>query len=366
MQDKIIRIVRILLFLAIGVFFLVLAFRDIHLEDLVEGLLSASYEWVLISLVFALLAFISRAYRWILLIEPLGFRPSGRHTFYALLSGQLANFVFPRLGELTRCGSLTRTDSIPFDSLVGTVVVERISDLIALFVLVLAVFFLKIDLFGDFIVRNLANPVYEKIFSWLDFHWFIWVLASLILLLLLLFYRIAVTWLGKYHLYRKIEKIAGRVLEGMKSVLQMKKKMRYLFHTVFIWLMYYFMTASVFKALPVTAALGAADILFIMVVGGLGMAAPVQGGIGAYHWIVSVALGLFGISREEGLVFATLSHESQAIFTLILGSLSLFMVMLIGKSSGIQSKTIIPKYINPFKDGQTKTDTVEDPLREKT
>jgi glycosyltransferase 2 family protein len=331
MRDKIFRIGRTLLFLSIGIFFLILAFRDVHFKDLVAGLLSAQYEWVVLSLVFAGLAFISRAYRWKLLIEPLGYKPSTIRTFYALMSGQLANFIFPRLGEITRCGSLNRTDRIPFDSLLGTVIVERISDLLSLMLLILIVFFLKIDLFGEFLIKNLAKPLYDSIFARIDFHWLIWITILLVLLLSVLTFRFVTAWLSKYSIYRRFADITARVMEGMKSVMRMKKKVQFLMHTIFIWFMYYLMTAAIFNALPSTATLGAADILFIMVVGGLGMAAPVQGGIGAYHWIVTVALGSYGIPRDNGLVFATISHESQALFTILLGSVSFFMIFMISK-----------------------------------
>jgi glycosyltransferase 2 family protein len=353
MQDKIIKFGRTLLFLSFGIFLLIIAFRGVHLEDLLAGLLSARYEWVLLSLLFATLAFISRTYRWILLIAPLGHNPSPRHTFYALMSGQLANFIFPRLGEITRCGSLNRTDKIPFDSLLGTVIAERISDLLSLLVLVLAVFLLKIDLFGGFLMDNLLEPLYGTIFSWLDFHWFLWVIVASLVLMALLFYRMAIIWLGKFRIYRKFELVAGRVIEGMKSVLLMEKKLQFIFHTIFIWLMYFFMTAALFEALPMVEVPGVADVLFIMVVGGLGMAAPVQGGIGAYHWIVSVALGLFGIPREEGLVFATLSHESQALFTLLLGSYSLLMIFFITKKVRPGNYQAGTENINLQHDGET-------------
>ncbi len=333
MRKKLVNAARILLFLSIGIILLIIAFRDISLEDLVLGLRSANYSWVLLSLIFAFLAFISRAYRWILLIEPLGYKPSAKNTFYALMTGYLANFILPRIGEITRCGSLNRTDRIPVDSLMGTVITERISDLIVLLLLGIYIFFIEIEFFGDFLYNNIMIPVYQKIASWLSFPLFIYILIFASLLLLILFYRIIAILLRKYKFFRRFEKIAGRIYAGMKSVFQMKKTIPFLTHTIFIWLMYYLMTWAVFKALPATAGLGGNAVLFILVIGGLGMVAPVQGGIGAYHWIVSVGLGLYGISREEGLVYATLSHESQALLMILLGSLSMFIIFLKNKKA---------------------------------
>jgi glycosyltransferase 2 family protein len=352
MHFSLIKSGRTLLFLAVGLFFLFLAFRGIHLDDLVSGFLSARFELVLFSLVPAFLAYLSRAWRWKLLIEPLGYKPPLKNAFYALLTGHLANFIFPRLGEFTRCGSLYRTDKIPFDSLLGTVIVERVSDLITIMLLVMAVFFLKIDLFGHFLLNNLIRPLYQTVFEWIDFHWFNWLLILLVILILLVFYRIIKTWLGKYRIYRQFEKITGRVIDGMKTVIRMKKKMQFILHTIFIWAMYYIMTIAVSQALPSTANLDYSDILFIMVIGSIGMVAPVQGGIGAYHWIVSVALGLFGIPREDGLVFATLSHESQALFTILLGFVSLYMVYSIQRKTGKRISSLILHPENLNNDGE--------------
>ncbi len=327
MKDTVIKTGRILFFLSIGVFFLFLAFRHISLEELLSGLRSANYFWVMVSLTFAFLAFISRSYRWILLIEPLGYYPSVKNTFYALMTGYLANFVLPRIGEITRCGSLNRTDKIPVDSLMGTVLTERISDLIVLMLLIIYIFFVKIEFFGRFIISNIMLPVYNKIATWLSFSLFVYIIIFVLLLLLIATYRGIIIWLRRYNIFRRAEKIAGSVITGMKSVFRLQKTGYFIIHTIFIWVMYYLMTWALFMALPSTAGLGGHAVLFILVIGGMGMVVPVQGGIGAYHWIVSIGLGLYDISREEGLIFATLSHESQAILMILLGSFSMIMIL---------------------------------------
>lgn len=341
LKENLIRAFRILLFLAIGGFFLFLAFRDVPLEHLVSGLKDARYEWVFVSLLLATLAFISRAMRWVLLIEPLGYRPSVRNTFYALMTGYLANFVLPRIGEITRCGSLNRTDRIPVSSLLGTVIVERISDFIVLLLLAALLFFIEINLLGDFFYSYLIRPVAEAAAALLDLHLGLYILVAALFIILLAAYRLFSAWFKKHKAYRKIMQTFQRIGEGMKSVMRLEKKQAFLLHTVFIWLMYVLMTWAVLMALPSTAGLGATGALFILVAGGLGMAAPVQGGIGTYHWIVTVGLGIYGISREDGLIFATLSHESQALLMIALGSFSMLMVFLKWKRAGSQVKTAV-------------------------
>jgi glycosyltransferase 2 family protein len=326
LKKTITRASRIIFFLAIGAFFIILAFRDIPLADLVSGIRSARYEWVLLSLACATLAFISRAARWVLLIEPLGYRPPVLNTFYAVMTGYLANFILPRIGEVTRCASLSRTDRIPVGLLLGTVITERMADLIVLLLLTASVIFMQSGLFGNFIYSYIAGPFISWITSLAGTNPLTVVIIISIFIIPVLLYRPLKTRLKKQEFFGRIEKAMKRIGDGMKSVLKLQKKTQFIFHTVFIWLMYLFMTMSIFMALPATARLNIADALFIMVAGGLGMAAPVQGGIGTYHWIVAVALGLYGIPREDGLVFATLSHESQALLMIFLGSLSMLMV----------------------------------------
>ncbi len=326
MSDNLIKTARILLFLSVGIFFLFIAFRDISLHDLIAGLRSANYLWVLLSLAFAGIAFISRTYRWILLIEPLGYKPPAKNTFYALMTGYLANFLLPRIGEITRCGSLNRTDRIPADALFGTVITERITDMISLMLLTVAVMLIRIGFFGNFIYNIILIPTYTRISSLMTAYWPIYILALALLLFLVVLYLTSAARLRSFGLFMRIEKIVSQVIEGMKSIMHLKRTGAFLLHTLFIWLMYYLMTWALFRALPATSSLDWSAVLFILVIGGFGMAAPVQAGIGAYHWIVSVGLGIYDISRGDGLVFATLSHESQALLMIILGSFSLFMV----------------------------------------
>jgi glycosyltransferase 2 family protein len=340
LKENLIRVLRILLFLAIGGFFLFLAFRDVPLEHLVSGLRSAKFEWVFLSLLLATLAFISRALRWILLIEPLGYRPSAKNTFYALMTGYLANFVLPRIGEITRCGSLNRTDRIPVSSLLGTVIIERIADFLVLLLLAGMVFIIKIELLGNFFHNYIINPFIQTVTSLFALHPAVYLLALALPVLLWVIYRSFSAWLKRHRIFLKMEQSFRRIIQGMKSVMKMQKKQAFLFHTIFIWLMYLLMTWALLMALPSTEALGVTGALFILVAGGLGMAAPVQGGIGTYHWIVTLGLGIYGISREDGLIYATLSHESQAILMIILGLFSMLMVFLKWKKTGSRAEHV--------------------------
>lgn len=328
MKRIILKVFNFFLFLTIGVVLLYLAFKGIDFNTLIDDLKSANYFWVLLSLVFAFGAYVSRAYRWKLLIEPLNYNPSTKNVFYALMFGYLANFAFPRIGEISRCGSLTKSDKIPMDSLIGTVLIERAIDLVVLLFFLFVIFIAKIESFGMFIKENVFIPISRKFIDAVDFPIYYWILAvSLIVIIALLLRRFRKKF-KRVRIIIKIRKIIRGIISGVKTVTKMRSRRAFLFHTFVIWLMYFLMTYVIVFAIPATSNLTPIDGLFILVIGGLGMAAPVQGGIGAFHWIVSGALSLYGISREEGLVFATIQHESQALLAILLGAFSVLMLFL--------------------------------------
>jgi len=328
LKRKILKVFNFFLFLTIGIVLLYLAFKGVDFNSLVDDLKSANYYWVLLSLLFAFVGYVSRAFRWKLLIEPLNYNPPVKNVFYALMFGYLANFAFPRIGEISRCGSLTKSDKIPMDSLIGTVIIERAIDLVVLLFFLFVVFVAKIESFGLFIKNNVFIPISKKIISVVDFPFYYWLIIIIVI----------GTTIGLFYYFRKrfkrvriiikIRKIIRGVISGVKTVSKMRSRKAFLFHTFVIWLMYFLMTYVIVFSIPSTSNLTPIDGLFLLVIGGLGMAAPVQGGIGAFHWIVTAALSLYGISREDGLVFATIQHESQAVLAILLGSFSILMLFL--------------------------------------
>ncbi|OFX26913.1 MAG: hypothetical protein A2033_17400 [Bacteroidetes bacterium GWA2_31_9] len=324
MNHQLKKTIQFFVFLILGVVLLYFAFRDINLEKLIDAIINANYFWISLSILCALIALFFRAARWNMLIVPLGYKPSLLNSFYSLNLGYMANMAFPRIGEITRCAVLGKAEKIPVDSLIGTVILERIIDFITLVLLITITFFSKIKFFGDFFINEIFNPLFEKI-------------LNSTLLITIAFSCFAVFILGFFLLRKKISKnkfgikitnFLKGMLEGLISLLKMKNKFRFFIYTIVIWLMYFLMTYLMFFSIDATSNLRPIDGLFILVAGGIGMTAPVQGGFGAFHWIVSLALMLYGISQEDGLIYATISHESQALFMLVLGAISFFMLFL--------------------------------------
>ncbi len=304
---------------------LYLAFRGTDFRSLWTDLKQARYIWVILALIVSVFSHLIRAMRWKLLIEPLGYSPSTGNVFKAILVGYLANLAAPRLGEVSRCGSLNRTDKIPVDSLLGTVIVERTIDLISLILLTVLVFFMELDLFGNFITQNIYQPLSEKFLNLFSSTLWIWLFLGIPLMVLFLAWHYR-RMFSKFKFYQKLRSIAKGIFRGITSVSKMKKLYAFLGHSLLMWLLYFLMTWIMVFTLPETSMLTPADGLFLLVIGSYGMAAPVQGGIGAFHWIISRGITIFDIPFEKGLVYATIIHESQLLLILLLGSISFVLV----------------------------------------
>jgi len=297
----------------------------VDVNVIITGFKDANYLWVVFSIIVATFANLVRALRWRLLIEPLGVKPSIKNVFGAVMIGYLANFAFPRLGEITKCGVLKKTDNASFESLIGTVLVERASDLVMLLFCVVLVFFIKIDFFGEFLLNKIFKPIFFKAsgFSFMS----IIILASILLFIYLLLHLIRKNVFG-HKVKARVKSMYYGIVDGLKSVSRMNRRGLFIFYSFLIWSLYLLMTWLLVFSTKATSDLSLIDSLFVMVVGSFGMIVPVQGGFGAFHIITATGLGLFGISREDGLVFATIAHESQTILLIVLGTISLVILFI--------------------------------------
>ena len=332
MKKVIVQVLKIAGFLALGVLLLFFAFRGVALDELGSTLREANFWWIGFSLFFAFISFFFRARRWVLLIEPLGFKPSFKNTYHSVMVGYLFNFALPRLGEVTRCVTLGKREKIPVDSLFGTVIVERVTDLMMLFLIMLILLVSWMEKFGAFFSQQVFEPLRQKMidaFGGTTVFWLL-VLGSIAVIILLLY--IFRKQLMRIVLIRKIIDIIRGVLDGLKTIYKMKRKWEFVLHSVLIWFIYIMMTWMVVFSLKETAGLTFIDGMFLLVIGALGMAAPVTAGFGAFHWITSRGLVfIYGLSLEQGSAYAILAHESNSILTIMLGAISYLLLMLARK-----------------------------------
>lgn len=328
-----------LLFLAVGVLCLYLAFKDIPLGNFWNDLAKANYLWVVLSLIGGIASHMARAYRWNLLIEPLEYKPRFLYTLYSVFIGYFANMAFPRLGEVTRCAALSKSDKIPVESLLGTVIIERAVDVLILILLLFTVFFARIDIFGSFIQQHIFEPLTGRIGQKIHSSWLPWLFILVALLLTTGMIYIFRERLGRLPRIGKMKQLLKGMMQGIRSLFIMKKVYRFILSSLLIWFLYLLTTYLFFLSIPATSGLGMLEALFILVFGSIGMTLPVQGGFGTYHLFVSLGLTLFSISREDGLVYAILSHESQTLMLIILGSISFSMIYFSKRKSSTISTT---------------------------
>ena len=302
------------------------SFRDVEWADFMEGLKSCRWEFILLSMAAGSFAFWLRAVRWRKLLLPIDGSITRMTAFNGINIGNISNFVFPRIGEFIRCGVITRRSEpvspddpehkkASYDKVLGTVVLERSWELLVMLLLLAVVVVGGFNRFGGFFVEQIWTPMAQR----LDFSiW--WIVAVLAL----------AGAAGCFALWRyrdtnpvfcKVWGIFRGILQGFASCMKMDRKWMFFAYTAFIWMTYWLMAASTVWAAPFLSELDLIDALFLSLVGGLGFAVPVPGGIGAFHFIISLALSaIYGIPTELGIIYATLSHTSQAITQIFFGA----------------------------------------------
>lgn len=316
-----------ILTLLVGGALLYFVFSGMDFNTMLIELKNADYRWIILSMSVTLLAHLSRAYRWNLLLQPLGFNAKLFHTFQAVMIAYFANLAFPRLGEITRCTVLKRTDNIPMDISLGTVIVERVVDVIMSGLLLGLCFILEFNRLSDFF----SEIITQKIASFT-------LISPKGILLLSVIGLVGIAGIFSLYYFRtklmnitfvkKIKSFAEGILKGLLSISKLEKKWQFIFHSLFIWFIYFLVTYIIFFAMKDTSNLPITAGLVAMVLGAFGMAAPVQGGIGAYHLMVSSALLIYGIPQEKGIILATIMHTSQALVMVIFGGLSVIILAL--------------------------------------
>lgn len=325
MKQKIFKVLKFIAFLALGIIIFWLVYKDQDI-DRIKNILKndVNYWWIVVSLVLGLLSHISRTLRWNLMIEPLGKKPRTLNTFLAVMVGYLMNFVIPRMGEISRCGVLARYEKISFTKLVGTVVTERLVDMIMLLVLL---FIVIVTQFGK-VLRFLKNnpEVQDKFADTVSSPYVIIGIIAIVLIIWICRSRIKET-----KLFKKATGFMTQFAEGFRSIKSMKNKWAFVGHSVFIWLMYYLMLYVVFFSFEFTSGLSAVAGLTTFVLASFGMVAPVQGGIGAWHFMTIEALVLYGIDKPDGTVFALLAHSSMTAMLILLGLIALLFLPFINR-----------------------------------
>ncbi|MCU0341684.1 MAG: flippase-like domain-containing protein [Spirosomaceae bacterium] len=320
------------LFLGVAGLLIWYAFKDIPLNELFEQFKKADYTWVWASVALTFVAHASRAYRWCMLMEPLGYKPSFLNANLAVWTGYFANYIIPRMGEVTRCGTLQKTDDVPFEKSFGTVVAERVFDVITLLVLIGLNFLLEFDRLSQFFTDFFVSKLQGNAQSGPNYLLYGIVGVGLlggIAVLYLIFNKNTREKLLQNALVKKVWDFGVGLLDGLLSIRKLRRPWLFVFHTLLIWAMYYLMSYVLFFATPETSQLSALAGLTLLVVGAIGMTAPTQGGIGAYHLLVGSVMVLYGLTQQSGILLATFIHGIQLVLTLFVGAAAFVAVLFI-------------------------------------
>lgn len=328
MTKAIKKIIQIILFFSVGIGIFWLVYRKQDIQELKNALLQADYLWIFISLILGLLSHVSRAMRWNLLINPLGYKPKVINSFFSVMIMYLSNMAIPRSGEIVRCGVLGKTENIPVSKLLGTVVTERIIDFIMLFILLIIVLFTQMHVVIEMLEQNpemnanlnsllSSTPLIVGIF-----------LVFIVLIFVMFRFRHKIQHL---KLYQKLKDIVKGFADGIKSILKMERRIEFIAHSVFIWVMYFVMIYIVFRSFHFTEHLGILSGLTVFVMSAFGMVAPSPGGIGTWHFMVIQTLMVYGVSKTDAGAFAFASHESMTLMMIIIGVLSIILLPIINK-----------------------------------
>ncbi len=338
-KKRISSVLKYLLFLSFGLMLLWLSFRKLDMAEVWTEIKKADYAWLFLSLFLVLISHILRAARWNLLIGGLNYKTRLTTTFFSVMIGYLANTAVPRMGEFVRCGVLSKKENIPFNALFGTVIIERVIDLIVLVLLIVGVIVFQIRLLNDFL-KEILGPFTKTIFvNILDISLFV-IFLGFVLTGTFVLLKKNKHWFEDHPFYLKMRHFFKGVYEGVKTVKTMKTKWLFLIYTFFIWLFYALMVYVPVMMFPETARLNFVDGLTLLAIGSLGIVAPVPGGIGAYHFIVkSILTELYNIPADVAISFATITHAGQTLLNVSMGSLGYLYILLTKKKKPSNEKS---------------------------
>ena len=307
---------KILLPISIGIFCIFFSFRNISFTDFTKYFYEINYLWVFVGIFLGALSHISRSYRWKYLIEPLGYKLGFINSVLAVFSAYLINYTIPRAGDIARATMISKYEKIPLDKTLGTIVAERAVDVICILIII------AIGLIFEF------NRISEKLISLIENTEISVIIFYVGVIILILFVSNRVLRKSKY--YKSILNFFSGIVEGLMIIFKMQKRLQFILHSIFIWLMYILMFWAtsmaffelhevVFYQFMISFTLAAISIMLS------------NGGIGIYPLAVEESLGWYGVQSTTGLAFGWVSWLSQTMMVIIFGGLSLFILPFINR-----------------------------------
>ncbi|MDY8135261.1 lysylphosphatidylglycerol synthase transmembrane domain-containing protein [Aquimarina sp. 2201CG5-10] len=319
MNPKLIKFLKIILPLTLGVFLIWYSISSLSPEEREQTLRYVSQadpKWVILSIVLGIISHLSRAYRWKFLLEPLGYNPKVYNSFMAVMAGYLANLGIPRSGEILRGGLISTYEDIPFKKAFGTIISERVVDLVMLMLIIGITLMFQSNNLISFLGEKLTNPFIT--------------FGLLVILIIIGIVALRVLKNSKNTFIVKIRNFGIGILEGVKSIYKIKKRKAFIFHTFLIWTLYVLMFYVIKFTVPETASLTIGPILVTFVAGSLAMSTT-NGGIGAFPLAIAAVLLLFNIDNSAGIAFGWILWGSQTAINSVVGSLSFLFLPILNR-----------------------------------
>lgn len=316
MKSSIKKTLKTILPILLGVFLVWYSYYSTSEKDrseIIHYIKNADLFWVGVSVFLGILTHLSRAVRWNYLLQPLGYKPKLFNNILIILTAYFTNLGIPRSGEILRATALATYEHVPFQKGFGTIVTERVIDLVMLFLIVAIALFLQTDIIWGFLQQKGFNLIY-----------LLALIGSGLLALSLGMYVVKKSN-SKFAL--KLKKFLRGLLEGILSIFRMKNKWSFVLHTLFIWLAYIAMFWVIKYTVLETVDLSVSQLLVPFVAGAFAMSAT-NGGIGIYPIAVSSALAIFGISKVSGDAFGWIMWISQTLMIVVFGAISFLILPL--------------------------------------
>lgn len=286
-------------------------------RQIIHYISNASPFWVTASIVLGILSHVSRAVRWNYLLEPMGYHPKIINNIFIVLISYFANLGIPRSGEILRATALTTYEKVPFEKGFGTIVTERVLDLLMLLLIIMVTLVLQTDIILAFLEEKGINLVGA--------------FGILFVGIVGLFLATSIIKKSKSALAQKLKAFLSGLLDGVLSVFKMKRKWPFILHTLFIWVAYVGMFWVIKHTVAETASLSLSELLVAFVAGAFAMSTT-NGGIGLYPIAVSAALGIFGISSVSGDAFGWIMWIAQTLMVVVFGTISFIVLPLLNRN----------------------------------
>lgn len=321
-MKKISKYIKYLLFAIIGIGLLIYIFRAQSISNIVSLISNSNVYLLFLASAVFFITHIFRALRWKILIEPFNVLPSTINLYNAIIASLLVNVFLTRVGEIYRCIVINKSNNIATSKLIGTVVTERIIDLLSLFVISIVVIATNYAISKQYISIHLFN----------NLQWNNLLYITLVICLFLIILIVAAKYLYKYYcnnyIFVKIKNFIKDLYKGVLSITKIKQKLMFFVYTTIIWICYWLFTYIITLAFPATHSLPSTTSLVILVLSGVAMALPIQSGIGAFHILVTNILLLYNIPIDKALAYATLAHGLPLVTVIILGSIAFLSIYL--------------------------------------